>query len=154
MATMEGRLIATGLKIAIVTTRFNGFVTGRLQEGALDAFVRHGGSRDDADLVHVPGAFELPLICRRLAESGRYDALVALGAVIRGATPHFDYVASGATTGLSQTMLSTGVPIGFGVLTTDTVEQAVDRAGAKGGNKGAEALLTAVEMANLIRELG
>lgn len=154
MATYEGQLVATGLKVAIVTSRFNQYVTDRLLEGATDAFVRHGGAEGDLDVVRVPGAFELPLAAKRLAATGRYDALVALAAVIRGATAHFEHVATAATGGLSSVMLESGVPVGFGVLTTETVEQAVDRAGAKLGNKGAEAMLTAIEMANLLKALG
>jgi 6,7-dimethyl-8-ribityllumazine synthase len=153
MATKEGRLKADGLKIAILVSRFNQFVTERLLEGALDAYQRMGGAREDVDVVRLPGAFEMPVVARRLAQGGRYQALVALAAVIRGATPHFEYVSSAATRGLSQVALETGVPVGFGVLTTETVEQAIDRAGAKAGNKGAEAMLTAIEMANLMQEL-
>jgi 6,7-dimethyl-8-ribityllumazine synthase len=154
MGKKEGRVLASGLKVAILVTRFNQYVTERLLEGALDAFERHGGKAADVDVVRVPGAFELPLAAKRLAGGGRYDALVALAAVIRGETPHFEYVSSAATTGLTQVALESGVPVGFGVLTTDTLEQAVERAGAKAGNKGAEALLSAVEMANLMKELG
>ena len=126
----------------------------RLLEGARDAFLRYGGAPEQVDVVRVAGSLELPLVVQKLAASGRYDAVVALAAVIRGATPHFEYVSSAATSGLAQVALETGVPVGFGVLTTDTLEQAVDRAGAKAGNKGAGALLTAVEMANLLKALG
>jgi 6,7-dimethyl-8-ribityllumazine synthase len=153
MTPKEGTLLAAGLKLAIVVARFNQFITDRLLDGATDAFLRHGGNVQDLEVVRVPGAFELPLIVRRLAEGGRFDAVVALGAVIRGETPHFDYVSSAATSGLAAVMNETGVPVGFGVLTTNTVEQAVDRAGAKAGNKGAEATLTAIEMANLLKIL-
>lgn len=153
MATREGGVVATGMKVAIAVSRFNQYVTERLLEGALDAFRRNGGNPEDADVVRVPGAFELPLVVKKLAASGRYDAVVALAAVIRGATAHFEYVSSAATSGLTTVALETGVPVGFGVLTTDTLEQAVDRAGAKAGNKGAEALLTAVEMANLLKAM-
>jgi 6,7-dimethyl-8-ribityllumazine synthase len=153
MTPKEGSLLATGLKIAVVVARFNQFVTDRLLEGATDAFVRHGGNLEDLEVVRVPGAFELPLAVRRLAQGGRYDGVVALGAVIRGETPHFDYVSSAAAGGLAAVMNETGVPVGFGLLTTNTVEQAIDRAGAKAGNKGGEAMLTAIEMVNLLKTL-
>lgn len=153
MAEMKGSSSASGLRVAVVVARFNEFVTESLLRGARDAFERQQGDPDQLDVVHVPGAFELPLALRRLAASGHYDALVALAAVVRGATPHFEYVSSAATTGLSRVMLESDVPIGFGVLTTDTVEQAIDRAGAKSGNKGAEAMHTAIEMANLLKSL-
>ncbi len=154
MTEYAGQLDATGLKVGLAVARFNQFVTERLLEGALDCFVRHGGALQDADIVRVPGAFELPLAVRKLAASGRYRAVVALGAVIRGATPHFDYVCSVAASGIASAGLDAGLPVGFGLLTTDTVEQAVDRAGAKAGNKGWEAMLTAIEMANLLKKLG
>lgn len=154
MKEMEGHLIATGLKIAIIVTRFNQHVTERLLEGAVDAFVRHGGKQEDLEVFRVPGAFEMPLVAKQAAATGRFQAIVALGAVIRGETPHFEYVSSAATNGLSSVMLDAGVPIGFGLLTTETVAQAVDRAGAKAGNKGAEAMMTAVEMTGLLKEIG
>jgi 6,7-dimethyl-8-ribityllumazine synthase len=154
MTEYVGQLDAAGLKAAIVVARFNNFITDRLLDGALDCFVRHGGALAAVDVVRVPGAFELPLITKKLAASGRYDLLVALGAVIRGSTPHFDYVCSTASNGLAATALETGVPVGFGLLTTDTVEQAVDRAGVKAGNKGWESMLTAIEMANVLKKLG
>jgi len=153
MTAKEGTLLAAGLKIGIVVARFNAFVTERLLEGALDAFQRHGGNAADVEVIRVPGAFELPLAVRRLAQGGRLDAVVALGAVIRGETPHFDYVCSAATSGLAAAMNESGVPVGFGLLTTDSVDQAVERAGAKAGNKGAEAMLTAIEMANLLKQM-
>jgi 6,7-dimethyl-8-ribityllumazine synthase len=153
MPEMQGSLIATGLKVAIVVARFNQFITERLLQGALDTYLRHGGAEADVQVVRVPGAFELPLAVRRMAQGGRYGAVVALAAVVRGATPHFEYVSSAATTGLASVMRETGVPVGFGVLTCDTVEQAIDRAGAKAGNKGCEAMLTAIEMANLLKTL-
>ena len=153
MTPKEGMLLATGLKVAIVVARFNQFITDRLLDGAVDAFTRHGGNAADLEVVRVPGAFELPLVARRLAEGGRYDGVVALGAVIRGDTPHFEYVSSAAAGGLAAVMNETGVPIGFGLLTTNTLEQAIDRAGAKAGNKGSEAMLTAVEMINLLKTL-
>ena len=149
----EGRLIASGLKIAVLAARFNQFVTERLLQGALEVFTQHGGDPADARVVMVPGAFEMPLAAQKLATSGNFHALVALAAVVRGETPHFEYVSSAAAQGLSRVSLDTGVPVGFGVLTTDTIEQAIDRAGAKAGNKGAEAMRTAIEMANLLKTL-
>ncbi len=154
MTEHVGQLDATGLKVALVVARFNQIVTERLLEGAMDCFTRHGGALQSVDIVRVPGAFELPLATKKLAASGKYQAVIALGAVIRGATPHFDYVCSAATSGLASASLETGVPVGFGLLTTETVEQAVDRAGAKSGNKGWDAMLTAIEMANLLKKLG
>ena len=153
MAELKGNCVASGLRVAIVVARFNEFVTESLLRGAREAFERQQGDPDQLDVVRVPGAFEVPLAVHRLAATGRYQALVALAAVVRGATPHFEYVSSSATTGLARVMLESGVPIGFGVLTTETVEQAIDRAGAKAGNKGAEAMLTAIEMANLLKSL-
>lgn len=151
---LEGQLNAAGLRLAFVVSRFNHFITDRLVEGAMDAVARHGGSTEDVTLVRVPGAFELPLVARRLAATGAYDGVVCLGAIIRGATPHFDYVAAEATKGIAVAALETGVPVSFGVLTTDTIEQAVERAGTKSGNKGWDAALAAVEMADLLRQLG
>jgi len=142
------------MKVAVVVSRFNEFITERLLEGARDSFVRHGGDEADLDVVRVPGAFELPVAAKKLADKGGYDAIVVVGAVIRGATPHFDYVSSAATSGLAKVSLESGIPIGFGLLTTDTVDQAVERAGSKSGNKGAEAMVTAIEMANLLKALG
>lgn len=147
----EGNLVGTGLRIGIVVGRFNEFITGKLLSGALDAFKRHGVEEDDVEVAWVPGAFELPLIVKKMAESGKYDAVVALGTVIRGATPHFDYVCNEAAKGIASIGLSTGVPSIFGVLTTDTIEQAIERAGTKAGNKGWEAATAAIEMANLSR---
>ena len=151
--TIEANLVDAGGRYALVVARFNGFVTERLLEGALDAITRHGGDLDRVTVVRVPGSYEMPLVCQRLARSGKYDAVIALGCVIRGGTAHFDYVAGEAAKGLASTALSTGVPVVFGVLTTDTIEQAVDRAGVKMGNKGAEAAVTAIEMVNLLRAL-
>jgi 6,7-dimethyl-8-ribityllumazine synthase len=150
---IEGELLARDLRFAFVAARFNDFVVEPLIRGALDALKRHGSSDRQVDIVRVPGAFDIPLVARKLALSHRYDALVALGAVVRGQTPHFDYVAGECASGLARIALETGVPIAFGVLTTDTMEQAVDRAGGKAGNKGADAALAAVEMANLLRRL-
>ncbi len=153
MEKLEGQLLASGLKIAVLVARFNQFITERLLQGALEVFAQHGGQPQHVQVVTVPGAFEMPLAARRLADGGRFDGVVALAAVVRGETPHFDYVASAAAQGLTRVALDTGVPVGFGVLTTDTLEQAIERAGAKSGNKGAEAMRTTVEMANLLKNL-
>ncbi len=152
---LEGKLILPqgGAKFALVASRFNHFIVDRLVEGATDALVRHGVAPADITLVHVPGAWELPFITKRLAASKRFDAIVALGAVIRGATAHFDFVAGEAAKGLAGVMQATSVPVIFGVLTTDTIEQAIERAGTKAGNKGAEAALSAIEMVSLGRAL-
>ncbi len=150
---VEGNLSDASGRYAIVAARFNDFITSRLVEGALHALSRHGVDTTDTLVVWVPGAFELPLVCQKLASSGRYDAVVALGAVIRGNTPHFDYVAGAAASGVASVSVATGVPVVFGVLTTDTIEQAIERAGTKMGNKGAEAAVVALEMMNLLRAL-
>lgn len=153
MKRTEGTLIATGLKLALVATRWNHFIVDRLVEGAHTAFVQHDGQTDDLELYVVPGSFEVPLLAKRLAEGGRHDAVVCLGAVIRGATGHYDLVAGEVSSGLARVAFDTGVPVAFGVLTTDTTEQAIERAGTKAGNKGAEALLAAVEMVRVLRQL-
>lgn len=150
---IEAKISAEGLKLAAVVSRFNSFITERLLEGALDAFTRHGGDKDNFTVVKVPGSFEIPLLAKVLARSGKYDAVVALGAVIRGSTPHFDYVASEVSKGIAHAQMDLEVPIGFGVLTCDTVEQAVDRAGTKSGNKGYDATLAAIETARLLKDL-
>jgi len=150
--TIEGDLQGQGLKVAIVATRFNSFITDRLVEGALDALRRHGVQEKDITLVKVPGSFELPLAVRR-ASAGKVDAVIALGALIRGGTPHFEYLSAEVTKGVAQVMLDSGVPVSFGVLTTDTVEQAIERAGTKSGNKGFEAASSAIEMAKLLRQM-
>lgn len=149
----EGALAAKGFTFGIVVSRFNEFISARLLEGALDALRRHGAEEDRISVVRVPGSFEIPLTAKRLAASGRYDAVICLGAVIRGATPHFDYIAAEVSKGVAAAALETGVPIAFGVLTTDSIEQAVERAGTKGGNKGFDAACSAIEMVNLFREL-
>lgn len=151
MTVYEGHLDATGTRFALVVSRFNSFITDRLVEGAQDCLVRHGASPDAIDIIRVPGAFELPMAVRMVLP--RYDAVLALGAVIRGSTPHFDYVAAEAAKGLAQVALQAEKPVAFGVLTTDTIEQAIERAGTKAGNKGADAALTAIEMVNLRRTL-
>ncbi len=150
---IEGGLDARGLKFAIVVGRFNAVVTDRLLSGAMDALVRCGASADDIQVVRVPGSWEIPLTIETLAGSKRHDAIIALSAVIRGDTPHFDYVAGQAASGIAQASVKSGVPVAFGVLTTNTVEQAMDRAGLKSGNKGFDAAMTAIEMANLLRKL-
>ena len=149
----EGKLSAAGLKFGIVVARFNSFITDRLLAGALDALRRSGAADADLEIVRVPGAWELPVAARALAQERKYDALICLGAVIRGDTPHFDYVAGEAAAGLSRIGTEFGVALGFGLLTTNSVEQAIDRAGAKSGNKGFDAAMTAIEMANLLRDL-
>ncbi|MDR2050808.1 MAG: 6,7-dimethyl-8-ribityllumazine synthase [Deltaproteobacteria bacterium] len=151
--TIEGQMEARGLKIALVAARFNSFVVERLLEGAVDYLLRHGAEREDLTVIRGPGAFELPLICRKLAGSGAFDGLVALGAVIRGATPHFDYVCAETVKGLAQVSLESGLPVGFGVLTTDTLEHAVERAGGKSGNKGAEAASAMLETLRVLQQL-
>jgi len=153
MKTFEGTLIASGLKIAIVLSRFNSLIGDRLLEGALDTLKRHGVSDDEITLTRVPGAFEIPLAASALAKTGKYDAVICLGAVIRGATAHFDYVAGPLASGLASIAVDTGVPILFGVLTTDTIEQALERAGTKAGNKGADVAAAAIEMANLLKTI-
>jgi len=150
---IEGSLNATGLKFGILVSRFNSFISERLLEGAVDAIVRHGAEDSDIDVVRVPGAFEIPLAAQKMAVTGKYDAIICLGAVIRGATPHFDYVASEVSKGVAHVSLGTGIPVIFGVLTTDSIEQAIERAGTKSGNKGFDAAMTAIETVNLFRGL-
>ncbi len=152
MKTIEGNLSAAGHKIGIVAARFNEFITSRLLGGAEDSFVRHGGNSDDLEVVWVPGAFEIPFTAKKMALSGRYDAIVCLGAVIRGATPHFDMVANEAAKGIAHVGLECNIPVIFGVLTTDSIEQAVERAGTKAGNKGFDAMTSAIEMVNVSRQ--
>jgi 6,7-dimethyl-8-ribityllumazine synthase len=151
--TLAGDLLARDLRFAVVASRFNEMIVESLIRGAVDALLRHGAGEERIDLVRVPGAFDLPFVAGRLAASGRYDAIVALGAVIRGATPHFDLVAGQCAAGLARVAEQSGVPVAFGVLTTDTIEQAIERAGTKAGNKGADAALCAIELANLLRSL-
>jgi 6,7-dimethyl-8-ribityllumazine synthase len=155
MQHINGHLVTDAqTRFAVVIARFNEFIGTRLLSGFQDAIVRHGGSDELIDVIWVPGAFEVPLVAKRVAESGKYAAVAALGAVIRGATPHFDFVASEAAKGVQNASLQTGTPIIFGILTTDTIEQAIERAGTKGGNKGWEAGVSAIEMANLMKRLG
>lgn len=153
MKTLEGKLLAEGQRVGIVAARFNEFITSKLLGGARDAFLRHGGDEQQLEVAWVPGAFEVPLVAKKMAESGKYDAVVCLGAVIRGATPHFDMVANEATKGVANVGLQTGVPVIFGILTTDSIEQAVERAGTKAGNKGFDAMTTAIEMVNLLKQI-
>lgn len=150
---IRGRLDATGLRFGLVVAQFNSLVTERLQAGAIDALCRHGAREDDIEVVLVPGAFDIPLFAKKMATSGRFDALICLGAVIRGDTPHFDYVSAAMTNGIRETMMSSNLPVTFGVLTTNSVEQALDRAGAKAGNKGFDAALSAIEMVNALKAL-
>lgn len=150
---IEGSLQGTGKKLGIVVARFNSFIAEKLLEGAIDSLVRSGVNDDDIDVARVPGAFEIPLVAQKMARSGRYDAVIVLGAVIRGATPHFDYVAGEVAKGTAQVMLDSGVPVLFGVLTTESIEQAVERAGTKAGNKGSDVAVAALEMINLLVNL-
>jgi 6,7-dimethyl-8-ribityllumazine synthase len=154
MNIFEGNLLAQGLRFGIVVSRFNDFICDRLLGGALDALQRSGADEGQIDVYKVPGSFEIPLAAKKAAASGRYDAVICLGAVIRGATPHFDYVANEVSKGVAGVGLETGIPVTFGVLTTDTLEQAIERAGSKAGNKGWDAAMAAIEMANLVRAMG
>jgi 6,7-dimethyl-8-ribityllumazine synthase len=153
MKVIQGELNAELMKFGIVVSRFNDFITSKLLDGAVDALVRHGAGEDDIDVVKVPGAFEIPLVAKKMAEKGGYSAVICLGAVIRGATPHFDYVAAEVSKGVAQASLESGVPIAFGVITSDTIEQAVERAGSKAGNKGSDAAVTAIEMAQVLKQI-
>ena len=154
MKTVEGDLVVKGARFGLAVARFNSFVVESLLEGAVDTIKRHGGSESDIEIVRVPGAFELPLVIQRMAQRKEYDAIIALGAVIRGGTPHFEYVAGECVKGMSSVMLQHDVPVAFGVLTVDTIEQAIERAGTKAGNKGADATLSAIEIVNLLRQIG
>ncbi|MEK5037771.1 6,7-dimethyl-8-ribityllumazine synthase [Sporosarcina sp. FSL K6-3457] len=149
----EGHLVGTGLKIGIVVARFNEFITGKLLDGAQDALRRHGVAESDTAIAWVPGAYEIPLVAKKMAASGKYDAVITLGTVIRGATPHFDYVCSEVAKGVASINMQEGIPVIFGVLTTDTIEQAIERAGTKAGNKGWDAGTVAIEMANLMKQI-
>jgi len=153
MKIYEGKLLAQDLRFGIVVSRFNDFICERLLGGALDALKRSGAEEMAVEIFKVPGAFEIPLLAKKLATSGRYDAVICLGAVIRGATPHFDYVANEVSKGIASVSLDAGIPVAFGVLTTDTLEQAIERAGSKSGNKGWDAAIAAIEMANLIKQI-
>ena len=150
---IEGQLVAKGMRFAIISSRFNEFISSKLMEGAIDALVRHDASKKDITVCWVPGAFEMPVVAKKLAVSGAYDAIICVGAVIRGATSHFDYVANEVSKGIASVSLDTGVPISFGVLTTDNIEQAIERAGTKAGNKGFESAMAAIEMVSLFKAL-
>ena len=152
MQVLEGQLLAQGQKIGIVASRFNDFIVSHLVAGAEDCFVRHGGNTQDLTLAYVPGAFEIPLVAQKMAESGKFDAVVCVGAVIRGATPHFDMVANESAKGIAAASMKSGIPVTNGILTTDSIEQAVERAGTKAGNKGADAMISAIEMVNLTKQ--
>lgn len=151
--TYSGKLVATGLKFGIVVARWNDFMSTKLLEGAQDCLLRHGVAESDIDVAKVPGSFELPLAVKKMAATGRYDAIVCLGVIIRGATPHFDFIAAETTKGIAQVSLDKDIPVSFGVITTDSMEQAIERAGSKAGNKGVEAALAAIEMVNVIQEI-
>ena len=151
---LEGHLQGTGRKLGIVVARFNSFISEKLLEGAIDSLVRSGVNSDDITVARVPGAYEIPLVAQKMAKSGKYDAVIVLGAVIRGATPHFDYVAGEVAKGTAQVMLDAGIPVLFGVLTTETIEQAIERAGTKAGNKGSDVAIAALEMINLLETIG
>ena len=153
MKTLEGKLTAKNMKIAIVVARFNEFITSKLLSGCIDCLIRHEAADEDLTVAWVPGAFEIPMAAKKLAESGKYDAVICLGAVIRGATPHFDYVCAEASKGIAQVSMQTGVPVAFGVLTTENIQQAVERAGTKAGNKGVDCAMTAMELVNLFKEM-
>ncbi|PCF38560.1 6,7-dimethyl-8-ribityllumazine synthase [Staphylococcus delphini] len=153
MMKFEGQLNGKGLKIGVVVSRFNDLITGRLLDGAQDALRRHQVGEDDVDVAYVPGAFELPIVAKKMAQTGKYDAVVTLGCVIRGATSHYDYVCNEAAKGIAKASDDTGIPVIFGVLTTENIEQAIERAGTKAGNKGAESAVGAIEMANLLRQM-
>ena len=150
----EGALLGKGLKFGVVVSRFNEFITKKLLEGAQDALLRHGVSEEDVDIAWVPGSFEIPLVAKKLAQTKRYDAVICLGAVVRGATPHFEYIAAEVTKGIAKVGLETGLPVSYGIITADTLEQAIERAGTKEGNKGFDAAVNAIEMANLLRNIG
>lgn len=153
MNTFEGKVVSSGIKVGIVASRFNEFITSKLVAGAKDGLIRHDVNEDDVDVAWVPGAFEVPLIAKKMAGSGKYDAVICVGAVIRGSTSHYDYVCSEVSKGIASVSLSSGIPVMFGILTTDTIEQAIERAGTKAGNKGYDCALGAIEMVNLIREI-
>lgn len=153
MKIIEGELQAKGIKFGIVISRFNEFITGKLLEGARDALIRHGAKEEDIDVVKVPGSFEIPMVAKRMASKGLYNAVICLGTVIRGATPHFDYIAAEVSKGIASASMETGIPIAFGIITCDTIEQAVERAGTKSGNKGWDAAVTAIEMVQVLKKL-
>jgi len=153
MKRFEGELRAEGLRFAIIAGRFNDFITSKLLDGAIDALLRHGARDEDIDIIKVPGSFEIPLVAKKIAQKGSHDSIICIGTVIRGATPHFEYIASETAKGIAAVSLETGVPIAFGIITADTIEQAIERAGTKGGNKGWDAAIVAIEMARLLKKL-
>ena len=153
MKTLEGKLVAEGMKVGIVASRFNEFIVSKLVSGAVDGLVRHNVNDDDISVAWVPGAFEIPVIADKMAKSGKYDAVICVGAVIRGATSHYDYVCNEVSKGIAQASMTSGVPVLFGILTTDSIEQAIERAGTKAGNKGYDCALSAIEMVNLMKQL-
>jgi 6,7-dimethyl-8-ribityllumazine synthase len=153
MKIIEGDIQAKGLKLCIIASRFNEFITNKLLDGARDALLRHGIKEDDIDVIKVPGSFEIPIVAKKVALKGIYNAIICLGTVIRGATPHFEYIAAEVSKGIASVSLETGVPVAFGVITSDTIEQAIERAGSKSGNKGWDAAITAIEMAQLLKKL-
>jgi len=153
MKIIEGKLQAQGLKFGIVVSRFNEFITSKLLEGALDALIRHGASEKDIEIARVPGSFEIPVVAKKMAKSKKFNAIICLGTLIRGATPHFDYIAAEVSKGIALVSLETGVPVTFGIITSDTIEQAIERAGSKSGNKGWDAAMVAIEMARLIEQI-
>jgi len=153
MKIIEGELQAKGLKFGIIVSRFNDFITNKLLDGALDVLLRHGAKEEDIDIIKVPGSFEIPVVARRLALKGTYNALICLGTIIRGATPHFEYIAAEVSKGIASASMETGLPIAFGIITSDTIEQAIERAGTKSGNKGWDAAITAIEMSQLLKKL-
>ena len=154
MRKLEGKLVAGDMKVGIIAARFNEFITGKLLDGAMDGLLRHDAKEENIDVAWVPGAFEIPLIASRMAKSGKYDAIICLGAVIRGSTTHYDYVCSEVSKGIASVSLASDIPVLFGVLTTENIEQSIERAGTKAGNKGYDCALSAIEMVNLIREIG
>ena len=153
MNVLEGKVVAEGIKVGIIVSRFNSFIGTRLLDGAVDGLTRHGVQDSDIDVAWVPGAFEIPVVAKKMTASGKYDAVITLGAVIRGSTSHYDYVCAEVSKGIAQVSLESGIPVMFGVLTTDTIEQAIDRAGTKSGNKGYDCALSAIEMVNLIKQM-
>lgn len=152
MKIIEGKLNAQGLKFGIVVSRFNEFITSKLLDGALDALLRHGAKEEEIEIVRVPGSFEIPLVAKKMAQSGKFNAVICLGTLIRGATPHFDYIAAEVSKGIAHVSLETGIPVAFGVITTETIEQAIERAGSKAGNKGWDAAMVAIEMARVLEQ--
>jgi 6,7-dimethyl-8-ribityllumazine synthase len=153
MKIIEGELQAKGLKFCVIVSRFNDFVTSKLLDGARDALLRNGAKEDDIDVIKVPGSFEIPMVAKKIALKGTYNAIVCLGTIIRGATPHFEYIAAEASKGIASVSIETGVPVAFGIITSDTIEQAIERAGTKSGNKGWDAAITAIEMAQLLKKI-